>query len=149
MGALPWLAELPTSPRYDSALGLALESRLSLASGIPVADILSFRMQPEAALMEGRLLYPRYFHRDAGIASTNAWPAYAVRDYPRTGFKLLNSTLTDALLPARDPLPLPHAADAIVLGCQREDYVEVRVIAFPESDTVFVSEASLAACAPP
>ena len=66
--------------------------------------------------MTGRVLYPRYFSRNDGLASTNPSPAYASRDYPRTGFYFL--TLGEmnlaALLAkgvARDAEAMPaHAA---------------------------------------
>ncbi|HEX9838854.1 MAG TPA: hypothetical protein VGA72_05880, partial [Anaerolineales bacterium] len=81
--------------------------------------------------------------------STNPWAAYALRDYPRLGFLLLNQTSISAIFPGRlNSLPYPHAADAIILGCQREDYVEVRLIAFPELETVYLSAPLTETCTP-
>jgi hypothetical protein len=141
IGALPWLAELPASARFPNPSRVDIASRLSLISGAPpLTEIQSFLSVPESVITEGRLLYPRYFYSGAGISSATPWPAYAVRDFPRTGFKLLNETFVDALFRAKDAQPFPHAADAIILGCQNENYIEVRMIAFPETDTVFISE---------
>jgi len=42
----------------------------------------------------------------------------------------------------------PHAQDAILVGCQREDYLEARWIIFPELDSVYASETLPESCAP-
>ncbi|HET9589847.1 MAG TPA: hypothetical protein VFO91_13765, partial [Anaerolineales bacterium] len=93
---------------------------------------------PGAFAQQGRVLYPRSFSRDRGMASANPWPAYAVRDYPRLGFLLLNQNSISAVFPGRVD-SFPHGVDAILLGCRREDYVEVHLIAFPELDSIEVS----------
>ena len=87
--------------------------------------------------------------RGESESSANAWPAYAVRDFPRTGFMLLNASFTNAFLPAQDAQPLPHGADAIVLGCQREGYIEVRLIGFSGVNTAYLSELRLEPCSTP
>jgi hypothetical protein len=89
--------------------------------------------------MEGRLLYPRFYRRNLGLSATNPWPAYAVRDFPRLGFVLLNDADNQAVFPSREPLAFPHGADAIVLGCRRQQYLDVRLIVFPETDTAYSS----------
>ena len=43
---------------------------------------------------------------------------------------------------------VPHAADVIVLGCQHEDYVEVRLMALPELDAVYLSAPLEQSCLP-
>lgn len=135
VGSLPWIATGFSAPRYADQSAAALTAKLSQVPGAPAADeIEAFLSQPEAVLAQGRLLYPRYFYRGVGMSSANAWPAYATRDFPRQGFLLLNQTLTDAYFPTKDALDFPQAADVIVLACQREDYLEVRLVAFPETD---------------
>ncbi len=99
-----------------------------------------FAADPQATLEIGRILYPRFFSRGTGLASAHPWPAYAVRDFPRVGFLILNQSRQDALMPLRQsPAVFPQAADAIILGCQQSDYVEVRLILFPDSDTAYLS----------
>ena len=88
----------------------------------------------------GRVLYPRFFSKNDGLASTNPWPAYAFHDYPRIGFLLLNQTNISVVFPTKKIAQFPHAADAIILGCQRDGYVEARWVAFPELDTVYSSD---------
>ncbi|HJR81401.1 MAG TPA: glycosyltransferase family 39 protein [Anaerolineales bacterium] len=141
ISASPWLIKNISAPRYTEQSPAALEQEIVSLSGAPAAEeIQVFAAQSEAFLQEGRVLYPRSFSRDKGLASTNPWPAYAVRDYPRLGFLLLNQRSISAVFPGRpESMPFPHAEDAVVFGCQREDYVEVRLVAFPELDTVYLS----------
>jgi hypothetical protein len=128
VGGLPWLAQGLAQPRYTSTsseLVAQLES-----NGHSAEAIAAFLEHPDAVLLEGRLLYPRLYRRDLGIASANPWPAYAVRDYARIGFVLINQRQYSAIFMTRDLLDFPHAADTIVLGCQREEYIEVRLVDF-------------------
>jgi hypothetical protein len=135
IGSLPWIATGFSAPHYSDQSAAALTVKLSQVPGAPAAaEIEAFLSQPEAVLTQGRLLYPRYFYRGVGMSSANAWPAYATRNFPRQGFLLLNQTLTDAYFPTKDALDFPQVADVILLACQREDYLEVRLIAFPETD---------------
>jgi hypothetical protein len=53
---------------------------------------------------------------------------------------LLNQTLLNAVFPTRQSdVEIPQAADAILLGCQRDGYIEVRLAAFPASDSAYLS----------
>jgi hypothetical protein len=150
VGALPWLAEGLVSPRYTDQSVSSLEQRLVAIPNAPAqTDIEAFTSQPDSFFEIGRLLYPRFFTRGKGIASSNPWSSYQVRDYPRFGFLLLNDEITWAIFPSRDStLTFPHAADVIILGCEREDYVEVRLIAFPDLDVVHTSTPLTEPCSP-
>jgi Dolichyl-phosphate-mannose-protein mannosyltransferase len=128
VGALPWLSEGLASPRYTSSQQ-ELIAQLGL-HGYETNQIESFLTQENALLIEGRMLYPRMYRRHEGIISANPWPAYVVRDGPRLGFLLINDKSYDAIFPTRDLLNFPQGADTVLLACQREDYLEVRVIAF-------------------
>lgn len=150
VGALPWMAEGMASPRYTDQSVSTLEQKVLAISNAPSRmDMEAFIAQPESFVEMGRLLYPRFFTRDKGIASANPWPAYRIRDYPRFGFMLLNQSITSAVFPSKTAsLTFPHAADVIILGCQREDYVEVRLIAFPDLDVLHVSTPLTEPCSP-
>ncbi len=145
IGALPWLVEGLSSPRYADQTQAKLVVSLSDSSavrglGVTRTQIDDFTAAPRTTLQIGRVLYPRFFTRNLGLASSHPWPAYAPRDYPRLGFVLINQSRSDVVLPSRAvPEPFPSAADAIVLGCQRVDYIEVRLILFPASNTAFLS----------
>jgi hypothetical protein len=150
IGASPWLIEKISSPRYPEQSLNALGADIATLSNAPSqANIESFALQPSSFLQQGRLLYPRFFNRNNGLSSSTPSPAYAIRDYPRLGFLLLNDNSTSAVFPAREiPGAVPHAADVIVLGCQREDYVDVRLIAFPQLDIVYLSASLDQPCLP-
>jgi Dolichyl-phosphate-mannose-protein mannosyltransferase len=145
VGALPWLVEGLATPRYSKQPLTQLVTTLSDSSsvqqlGVNQTQIEMFNRAPQTTLQIGRVLYPRFFTRNQGLASSHPWPAYAPRDFPRLGFELLNQSRKDVLLPSRTiPDPFPSASDAIVLGCQRTDYIEVRLILFPDSDTAYLS----------
>ena len=127
-GSLPWLAKELASPRY-AASQPELIAKLE-TGGCSAAEIKDFLSQPGAVLTEGRLLYPRMYWRGEGLSSANPWQAYAVRDFPRMGFLLLNERRSDMIFPTRELLNFPQGADAVVLACRREDYYEVRLIDF-------------------
>ncbi len=145
VGALPWIVQGIAAPRYaDQTLSALMEkldgSRAVQALGLKPADIQTFTAEPQATLQIGRLLYPRFFTRGDGLASAHPWPAYAPREFPRLGFVLLNQSRHDAVMPLRQVgHGFTQGADAIILGCQRQDYIEVRLILFPDSDSAYLS----------
>ena len=127
-GSLPWFAKGLTQPRYTASqdeLIAKLES-----SGYDDGEIRTFLAQSEAVLLEGRLLYPRLYRRNEGTASANPWPAYAIRDFSRIGAILLNDKRNDLIFVTKDVLDFPQGVDAIVLACQSDDHLDVRVIDF-------------------
>jgi hypothetical protein len=126
VGSLPVMAKGVVQPRYTSTQP-ELISRLETA-GISHADVSAFLAYPISSLEEGMVLYPRMYRRDLGMSSANPWPAYAIREYPRLGFLLLNDHQTQAVFRPRDLLDIPHAADAIMLGCVGDGFVDVRLL---------------------
>lgn len=132
IGATPWLAKGLAQPRYASAPE-ELIARLELR-GYGRGDVETFLAQPNAILMEGRLLYPRMYRKGEGISSANPWAAYAAQDFARIGFVLINSTHHDLIFPTKKPLDFPQGADAVVLACVGDDdLLIVRVIVFDHS----------------
>jgi hypothetical protein len=149
IGALPWLAALPVPARYADQSRPALLEKVTQVPGVPArVEMERFLAGPDSVLVEGRLLYPRFFNRSSGVPSSNPWPAYAPREYARIGFVLLNQARLDALFPTREPYDFPQGGDAILLGCQREDYIEVRLVAFPEAGASYLSAPLTEPCAP-
>jgi hypothetical protein len=143
LGLLPWLGEFFVAPRYAGVTVDALAMRLSKAAavseiGVDRAEIEAFRQSPGAILEIGRVLYPRFFTRGNGLASAHPWPSYAPRDFPRVGFVLLDESRHEVVLPIRDvPQDLEHAADAIVLGCIRDDFIEARLVLLEDSGIAY------------
>jgi hypothetical protein len=149
LGALPWMAEKMVSPRYpDQSQEFLAEKLVSVSNAPSTEEINTFVSQPDAFLQVGRVAYPRFFGKEDGLPSTNPWAAYAIRDYPRIGFLLLNQQSASVVFPTKRLSEFPHAANAIVLGCQRGDYVEARLVALPELDTVHFSEPFTQTCSP-
>jgi hypothetical protein len=146
LGGLPWIAAGMASPRYAEQTLPNLIHRLQSSPAVgelkvDQSQIESFLAEPQATLQIGRVLYPRYFSRGTGLASAHPWPSYAVRDYPRVGFLLLNQSRHEAIMPLRQvPSVFPQGADAIVLGCERADYLDARLILFPDSDTAYLTK---------
>ncbi len=128
VGATPWLAKGLASPRYISTQE-QLIAKLG-SSGYDQKEIRSFMDQSGSLILEGRMLYPRMYRRDEGMSSANPWPAYKVREYPRMSFILLNEKRYDAIFPTKELLNFSQGADAIMLACQKEDYIEIRAIRF-------------------
>ncbi len=149
IGALPWLIKTIASPHYADTDQTALQQQIASVSNAPPGDqINAFVSQPEAFIQTGRVLYPRFFSKENGLASANPWPAYALREYPRIGFLLLNQSSVSVVFPTKRLPEFPHAQDAIVVGCQQDDYVEARWVLFPESDSVYTSEEFPETCSP-
>jgi hypothetical protein len=147
LGALPWMAEKIASPRYPDQSPEFLSEKLVALSNAPSLDeVNTFLAQPDSFLQIGRVAYPRFFGKDDGLSSTNPWASYAVRDYPRIGFLLLNQGSNLVVFPTKRISNFPHGRDAIVLGCQRGDHVEARLVAFPESNLLYFSEPFTQTC---
>ena len=144
VGGLPWIAQGISAPRYaDYTLPALLKALTSSASvqELPVeqSQIEALVADPQATLQIGRVLYPRFFLRNKGLTSSHPWPAYAVRDFPRMGFLLLNQSRHEAVMRLTDAnAEFVQGSDAIILGCQRQDHIEVRLILFPDSGQAYV-----------
>jgi hypothetical protein len=149
VGALPWIAEsVNPPPRYSNLDPPSLQSQISKQQTVLSSEeIQAFGNQPEAITLQGRLLYPRTFGGNAGLTSATPWPSYAPRDYPRLGFKLLNRDVREVVFPNKGiTIENVHARDVIVLGCQHENYIEARLLVFPNSNLTYLSNLALEPC---
>ncbi|HSJ86203.1 MAG TPA: glycosyltransferase family 39 protein, partial [Anaerolineales bacterium] len=150
VGASPWMITKFFSPRYSDQSVESLEKQIaSLSSAPSVQEMSAFISQPDTFFQAGRLLYPRFFRKNTGLSSANPSPAFSIRDYSRIGFLLLNDKSTPAVFPTDKTIgAVPHATDVVVLGCQRKDYVEVRLLAIPNLGTVYMSGPLTTPCSP-
>ena len=149
IGALPWMIKSIASPRFAETSQASLQQKIASVSNAPaIEQINTFASQSGGFIQTGRVLYPRFFSKEDGLASTNPWPAYTLREYPRIGFLLLNQSNTSVVFPTKRLPAFPHAQDAIVVGCQRGGYVEARWIIFPELDSVYSSAELPETCSP-
>jgi hypothetical protein len=150
IGSSPWMIEKLSAPRYPDQSVQTLQQELVALPDSPSAEeIQNFMSRPNSYLETGRLLYPRYYNKGDGLSSANPSPAFKVRDFARLGFVLLNQDLMPTVFPTkRFSKPVPQAADVIVLGCKQENYVEARLIAFPDTDTVYLDKPLSEPCTP-
>lgn len=151
IGALPWIAESINPPaRYPDLEPSTIQTRMAaLQTDISAEEIQTFASQPESVTLTGRLLYPRTFSRNAGLVSATPWPSYAPRDYPRLGFKLLNRNVREVVFPNKGAqIENVQGLDVIVLGCQREKYIEARLLLFPHNSLTYLSDRALEPCSP-
>ena len=155
IGALPWIAESFNSPpRYAGTDSATIQTQIADISinqklSITPAEIRRFAEQPGTITLTGQLLYPRYFGSGAGISSSTPWPSYEPRDFPRLGFLLLNMKADEVVFPIKGhSIGNVQGEDALILGCERENFIEARVLAFPDSDLAFLSDIALEPCLP-
>jgi hypothetical protein len=151
IGSSPWIAEsVNPPPRYPDLEPAALQTQMAESQTIASAeDIRDFGSQPEAVTINGRLLYPRTFSANTGLTSTNTWPAYEPHDYPRLGFRLLNQDLRDVVFPNKGvSIENVQGYDVILLGCERETYIEARLLVFPHTNLTYLSNLGLEPCSP-
>jgi hypothetical protein len=151
IGALPWIAESVNPPaRYPELSPSVLQSQLAEGqTAVSSEQIRAFGAQPEAITLQGRLLYPRTFGGNAGLVSATPWPSYAPRNYPRLGFKLLDQDVREVVFPDKGVrIENVQGFDVIVLGCQRENYIEARLLLFPNNNLSYLSDRALMPCLP-
>jgi hypothetical protein len=139
VGGLPWIAEA-SIPRSASICADPIVDCFP-AQGVEESQVMKFLSQPNARILTGRVLYPRYFPRNDGLASTNPAPAFAPRDFPRMGFYLLLTAgdIEQVILPMKGSRPFPHTAEGVILGCVSGDHIEARLVLFPATGELFTS----------
>jgi len=130
VGAIP-LAEHIIPARYTpAALQMAVNSLTSEASSqqLDLVALQGFLSSKNSTALVGRAMYPRFYSSGDGIPRSG-WPSYAVREYPRLSFVLVGAETNPVILPeVQPPTNFPNAADVFVLGCQREDYIDARLV---------------------
>jgi hypothetical protein len=140
-GSLVPLSELFHSPRYagfDIPKTLREQATQIKEAGLDPEQVNAFLKTPGAEALVGRTLYPRSYKMGQGEVSFYFYP-YTIMDFPRTGFFLIGPHGKDSiLLPGGVPRYLPHAADALVIGCREQNYVDaLAVIVLDESGAVY------------
>jgi len=128
IGSLPWLGEGLAKPRYISNQDEMISKLMS--DGYNRADIQTFLANPKSHIYDGRMLYPRLYRRNEGIASANPWPAYKIQDFARIGFVLINDNFQFMIFPTKDLLPFQQGADTIVLACDGDGVLVARLVDF-------------------
>ena len=93
-------------------------------------------------VVNGRVLYPRYFRENEGIPK-DRYP-YKVLGFPRIAFMMIGSNGENSvILPQEEVSYFPNASDIIVLGCQKDDYIDaLAVVMIKEQTVVYVRQPS-------
>ena len=156
IGSLPWIAE-HAMPRQNLLLSPSalIEQALHVPAGQAanltkdqINIFLAGDSNPNAEVLQGRELYPRFFWRGQGIAQAHPSPAYVSRDYSRLGFLLMIPNQIDPIVfPSKIvPFNFPSSGDAIVFGCKHSGYMEARVIIFPAQNLIFENDSPFVRC---
>ena len=139
LGALVPLAEVVYPDRYQNVnpAEILAEHESQIASvGLHPQEIHSFLQNPSAEVSVGRVLYPRYYIENEG--EVHFYPV-VVMGFPRTTFTLIGPKGEQGIvLPGEKPDHFPHTADALVLGCREQLYVDaIAVILLDETEAVY------------
>ncbi len=146
ISSLPWIAETVIPQKPILCANPVLEC--FPLDKMDESQAIEMLTQPHS-ILTGRVLYPRYFSRNDGLASTNPVPAYAPRDFPRMSFLLLkDGYIEQIILPMKGSHPFPHFSDAVIWGCWRDTYFEARFVLFPATGEIFTNGALSDACSP-
>ena len=90
----------------------------------------------EVVVLRGMALYPRYYYPGQGESGTR-WTVYMEKDYRHLGFLLIGHQESMVSLALESPPEFfPNGAEAIVIGCQQEGYVEGLLIALVDGGGV-------------
>ena len=143
-GSLIPLSEHLSLPRYqniDPVETLADKHLLIEQAGLHLDELDTFLQYPDAKILVGRVLYPRYYKANQG-EFVNAFYPYQNLGFPRTAFKLVGPVGESSIvLPGNVPASLAQASDVLVLGCKMQNYVDALiVIALGENGTAYARQ---------
>lgn len=130
-GLLLPMAEWIIPQRYDDR---AVQMALAAAEESPereagIGTIQEFMSQPQAVRMVGRALYPRWY-KPGGGEPGSGWAAYKAQPQAHLGFMMVGPSGEQQMILdiPQSPETFPHAADVIIYGCQRTDFIDVRLV---------------------
>jgi len=141
IAALIPIAEMPFERRFqinsrDATLAM-LEQQGSLNyANLTRDDLSDFLADPQARLIIGRILYPRYYYGGEGEPKRD-YP-YLSLDYPRLAFITIgpyDNGLENVIIPGDSPKFPLHAEDAVIIGCENYSFLDalaVFILAEPE-----------------
>jgi len=134
LGALIPIAEMPFERRYqttstDAALAMLEQGGWLKQAGLVRDDLSEFLADPQARLIVGRILYPRYYYGGEGEPKRN-YP-YLPLDYPRLAFITIgpyDTGLENVIIPGDRPKFPLHAEDAVIIGCKNELFLDALAV---------------------
>lgn len=134
IGSLIPIAEAPFQERYEKKKPSEVLVMLEQGGWLEKAqlskdELTEFLTNPQARLITGRLLYPRYYPGGAGEPDSS-YP-YTPLDYSRLAFTVIGPYDTGArgvIVPGLKPNSPFHAADVVVLGCQNGQFFDALIV---------------------
>lgn len=123
LGALIPLIEILPPPRYPDVDPAAL----MFSMNFEVDDFCDLDGQPITidAVIQGRVLFPRFYRANEGYSHTSTWVAQNYFTFSRIGFYLAGPDNSNIILPMEAaPEFFPTGADAIVIGNQEDGYIQ-------------------------
>lgn len=134
IGSLIPIAEAPFQERYerkkpDEVLAMLEQEGWLEKARLSKDELTEFLTDPQAHLITGRLLYPRYYPGGAGEPDSS-YP-YTPLEYSRLVFTIIGPYATNArgvIIPGLKPSFPLHAADVVVLGCQNEQFFDAFIV---------------------
>jgi hypothetical protein len=97
-------------------------------AGLQAEDLVAFLKDENAAVLVGRVLYPRFYPANKG--EPDRFSAFSNRSYPRLVFEMIGPNLEKGVvLPmTNSPDSFPQGIDAVVLGCSTKLGVDAIVV---------------------
>jgi hypothetical protein len=140
-GALIPVSENLYLPRYQNLepLETLSDNRALLEqAGLKLYDLDTFLQTPDADILVGRALYPRFYKMNQGEFLGAFYP-YNTLQFPRTAFKLIGPAGEySVVLPGETPEYFPHASDVLVLGCNGTHYFDaLAVIVLDDNGSIY------------
>jgi hypothetical protein len=145
IGSLIPAAELPFEQRYqvrseDDILAMLEEKGMFEKTTVNKDDLSAFLSDPQADILVGRLLYPRYYHSNEGEQDRH-YP-YVRLDYSRLVFIIIgpfDGGRQNVIVAGEKPKFDLQASDVVVVGCKNEKYLDgLAVFVLSRPDFVYM-----------
>lgn len=150
IGSLVPIAELPFERRYkvntaDETLAMLEQKGMFENTGIDRETLSTFLTDPQAQIIVGRLLYPRYY--ESGDGEMDRHYPYVHLDYPRHVFLVigpLDVVVQNVIIAGDRSEFITHAADVVVVGCRNKLNLDGLVVfVFSEPSHVYMRSPQL------
>ncbi len=134
IGFLIPASEMPFESRYQKHTSKEMLVMLEQQGWLERAnltrpDLSKFLSTPGAKLIEGRMLYPRYY--DSGDGESKRVYPFMKLDYPRLAFLTIGpygSGLENVIMRGGKPKRILNASDVIVIGCKNKSFFDALVV---------------------
>lgn len=149
LGALPVLVESIPPNRYTQPVTLdAFLQAATQAAPLSADDVSALETlytDPQARLLHGRLLYPRYYPAGQFDSPDTNDPLLGAMNLDRLTFYFAASADAFVVMPLSTPPAAPmHGTDIWLLGCQKDGYVEA--VSLVLSDRIYSQDNLLNSC---